>query len=442
MIALILAAGLSVRVLTLQFMRAHLNDPAWFQTGSYAKFDRQARAIIEGRQHILRIDDPTRTDLAQYPPAYPAMVAAIYMFTADWSAYSVQLVQWAVDLVLSLLLIGGIAVTAFGWRVSMVAVLLAGLLPLFAMYAAYPSADTPTMWFVLAGNWVLLLAAKRKSVWLALGAGALLGIACWIRVNPLYLTVFWAAALLIVTKTPWRRRLLMSGAVVAATAIVISPIVIRNYLTFPDFTPTGGTIGVNLWEGLGETEFGRQNGFLFGDDQLTEHERVKMGWPANAPFDQQWPDGIRRDKERTRESLAFIKQHPVWYVTVMLRRMWSMVKIAGDPLPYCGVAGINVTSAKTLPPSRQGGPLALGVNVLGMIQSVTRYLFMPLAAFGIYAAIRKDVVAAGVFLATILYYLGPGTAAHTEFRYVLPMYGLLTVFAALAVDRLLQLRNR
>ena len=420
------------------FMRAHLDDPAWFQTGSYAKFDRQARDILDGRQRIFFIDDPGRTDLAQYPPAFPALVAAIYGVTGERSAYAVQLVQWAIDLVLSLVLIVGITVTAFGWRAGIAAGFLAAISPLFAMYSAYPSADTPAMWFVLAGNWLLLLAAKRNNLWLALGAGALLGMACWIRVNPLYLTVGWAFALLLVAKAPWRRRFAISGAVVGATALVISPIVIRNYLTFPDFTPTGGTIGVNLWEGLGETELGRQHGFLFGDDKLTERERVKMGWPADQYFDAQWPDGIRRDKERTRESLAFIKQHPIWYAGVMARRMWGMLKVAGDPVPYCGISGINVTSQKCLSPAWQGGVVAFGVNVLGMIQSVTRYLFLPLAAFGVYVAARKDMIATVVFLVTVVYYLVPGTAAHTEIRYVLPMHALLTVFAAAAVDRLLQ----
>jgi len=439
--ALIIVVAFSVRVLTLEFMRWHLTDPGWFQTGSYKKFDQQARAILEGRQHILRIDDPTRTDLAQYPPGYPVMVAVVYAVTADWSVYAAQRVQWAADFVLSLTLIVGITVTAFGWRAGAAAGFLTGLSPLFAMYAAYPSPDAPTTWFVLAGNWLLLLAAKRNSLLLALGAGVLLGVACWIRVNPLYLAVGWAVALFLV-RVPWRRRLIMGGAVVFATALVISPIVIRNYVTFPDFTPTGGTIGVNLWEGLGETELGRQNGFLYGDDKLIEHERVKLGYDAHSPFDSQWPDGIRRDRERTRESLAFIKQHPVWYTGVMLGRMWGMLKVAGDPVPYCGGAGINVTSSKCLSPARQGGVLALGVNVLGMLQSVTRYLFLPLAAFGIYVAARRDIVVAGVFVVTILYYLVPGTSAHTEIRYVLPMHGLLTVFAALAVDRLLQIAHR
>src|SRR5215217_6824428 len=136
--------AISVRVLTLQFMRAHLNDPAWFQFGSYAKFDRQARDILDGRQKLFWIDDATRTDLAQYPPAFPALVAVIYKVTGAPSAYSVQLVIWFADLILSFLLIAGIASTVFGSRAAVASGFVLALSPLFAMYAAYPSPDVPT----------------------------------------------------------------------------------------------------------------------------------------------------------------------------------------------------------------------------------------------------------------------------------------------------------
>ena len=433
----LLLIALSVRVLTLQFMRAHLHDAAWFQYGSYSKFDRPARDILDGRQRLFWIDDPTRTDLVQYPPGFPALLALIYKVTGVRSAYSAQTVLWFADLILSFLLIGGIAHTAFGWRAAIASSFLVALSPLFALYAAYPSADIPATWFVLGGAWLLLLAFQRKNVWLALAAGLLLGIACWIRVNPLYLCFGWAIALLALVRAAWSVKLKLSAAALVGTLVLIAPIAIRNYLVFPHFTPTGGTIGVNLWEGLGETEFGRANGFLFGDDKLIEYERRKYGWPPDMKPDLQWPDGIQRDRERTRESMVLIKQYPVWYFGVMLGRMWGMLKVAGDPVPYCGTAGINVTSSKTLPPRWQGGILAFGVNVLGMIQSVVRYLFLPLAAFGIFVAVRRDWRLTGLLLVTVLYYLVPGTAAHTEIRYVLPMHGLLIVFAGAAIDRLL-----
>jgi hypothetical protein len=122
----------------------------------------------------------------------------------------------------------------------------------------------------------------------------------------------------------------------------------------------------------------------------------------------------------------------------MAGRMWGMLKVAGDPAPYCGTAGINVTSRKTLPPPWQGGIIAFGVNLLGMIQSVVRYLFLPLAAIGIFVALRKEWRVSGLLLVTVLYYLVPGSAAHTEIRYVLPMHGVLMVFAGFAVTAALK----
>jgi hypothetical protein len=106
-------------------------------------------------------------------------------------------------------------------------------------------------------------------------------------------------------------------------------------------------------------------------------------------------------------------------------------------VPYTGVSGINVTSKKCLPEHWQAGLLAFAVNVLGAIQSVARYLFLPLAAFGIYAGFRSDWRLSCLLLVTVLYYLVPGTAAHTEIRYVLPMHGLLIVFASVGIVQLI-----
>ena len=226
----LLAAG--IRLLTFNFQRAHLNDAAWFQYGSYGVFDKKANAILDGTGQFW-IDDPTRTDLIQYPPAYPWMVAAIYRLTGERSAYSVQAVQATLDLFFCMFLITGLAVTAYGWPTAMAASVLAALSPLLAMVGVSPSADAPTTWFVVAGLWLLLIAARRNSLRWALGAGLVLGVACWLRVNPLYLCLFWAVALLIFVRAEWRRRLLLSCAVVLATVLVISPIVVRNYLVFP-----------------------------------------------------------------------------------------------------------------------------------------------------------------------------------------------------------------
>ena len=433
------ALAFTVRGLTMQFMRAHLTDASWFQPGSYSVFDRRAQSVLDGQESAFWINDASRTDFAQYPPAFPLWVALLYKITGERSMYAVQSVQWILDSLLVMFLVAGIAVTAYGWRVALAASFLAALSPLLAMYGAWPSADAPTAWFVLGGVWLLLVAAQKQSWKWAFGAGLMLGIACWFRVNPLYLAFAWALALLFFVRASWRKRFALSAAVALGAVLVITPVVVRNYVVFPDFTPTGGTLGANLWEGLGETELGRSYGFIYGDDKMVERERIKMGLPADFPLEAFWPDGIRRDRERVRESLGFIKQHPFWYTGVMLKRMWGMLKVAGEPLAYYGSSGVNVTSRKSLPEERQGGLLALFVNVLGMLQSVVRYLLLPLVACGVWLAARKDFFTTALLLTTILYYLGPGTMAHTEIRYMLPMHQLLPIFAGVSLCRLAEM---
>src|SRR3954471_245850 len=115
---LILLLTASVRLLTFNFLRAHLDDPNWFQSGSYRVFDKRANDILDGTGRLYWIDDPSRTDQAQYPPAYPWLVAAVYRISGNRSAYSVQTVQAFIDTILSLVLIAGLAVTAYGWSTA------------------------------------------------------------------------------------------------------------------------------------------------------------------------------------------------------------------------------------------------------------------------------------------------------------------------------------
>jgi hypothetical protein len=87
--------------------------------------------------------------------------------------------------------------------------------------------------------------------------------------------------------------------------------------------------------------------------------------------------------------------------------------------------------------------LGFAVNVLGMLQSVARYLLLPLAIAGGWMAVRRNWAITSLLFATILYYLGPGCLAHTEIRYVLTLHWLLPIFAGLAVVAFGQMiRNR
>ncbi|HEV2912840.1 MAG TPA: hypothetical protein VGX92_05935 [Pyrinomonadaceae bacterium] len=433
---LILSTALVVRALTMQFIRAHLGDPAWFASGIYSIFDVKAQNFLDGREPLFWIDDPTRTDRAVYAPGYPAWLALLYTLRDARSAYTVQSVQWVLD-AFSVLLVVGAGLTAYGWRVGLWAGLLAALSPLLALAGATPLADAPTSWIVLAGAWMLLLAAKRESLLWALGAGLMVGASCWLRANALLLAAFWALALLLLARGAWRRRAVLGGACLLGAALVIAPILVRNAVVFRAFVPTGLGTGTNLWESIGETERGATEfGAPRSDRELVEQERAERGLDADAPLDLYWPNGIERDRARSYKALKIIAAHPVWYAGVMMRRMTAVLKYAGEPVPSYGSAGINVTSRKCLPPQLQGGALALFVNLLGMIQSVLRYFALPLMLWGVWLGVRRSGRTAGMILVTVLYYWIIGSAMHTELRYGLPMQALLFIFAGLSVSQL------
>src|ERR1043165_8960503 len=113
----ILAFSFTVRALTANFIRDHLNDPSWFQSGSYAVFDGQAQAILDRREPVFWINDSTRTDRVVYPPGYPLWIAFVYKLSGVRSPVALQRVQVLLDS-LAVLLIVGIAVSAFDWRVG------------------------------------------------------------------------------------------------------------------------------------------------------------------------------------------------------------------------------------------------------------------------------------------------------------------------------------
>ena len=429
-----LVFGLAVRLLTANFIAAHFNDSAWFQYGSYAVFDRQAQAVLDGKQSSFRISDSSRTDLIQYPPGYPFWMALAYRISGSRTPFVIQHIQLVLD-TLAIFIVVGIGVTAFGWTTGIVAGFLMALSPLFGLAGATPNADAPTSWFVLAGVWMLAISFKRASIVWAIGAGFMVGIACWLRVNPFFLALVWGVVLVVLGRVPLRNRIWLGVATIVAAALTISPVVVRNLVVFyPEVVPNGLSIGSNLWQGIGETSRGREFGAPGSDAELLAQERREMGLAADAPLQPFWPDGIRRDRVRTQKSLAVIKSHPFWFAGTMMKRIWGHLKFAGSPVPYVGSMGINVTSQKCLPPDRQLGLLAFTVNVLGMIQSVMRYLQLPLIIIGIVLGWRMNWRITALLLTTVLYYLLTMAIGHSEVRYGLPMQALLLVFAAVAIS--------
>jgi hypothetical protein len=426
---LIFALAVTVRTLTAYFVGTHLDDAGWFPFGIYNIFDEQARAIVDGTSAVFWMTDPANVKLLIYPPGYAIWLAVVYAVSGDRSPHIVQIIQVLLDSA-SVLLIVRTGEAVFSRSIGRIAGVFAALSPLLAFYGATPLADSPTSWLVLSGMFFALKTVKTDSVLYALSAGAAIGASCWLRSNGLLLSLFLAAAVLLCLRARVRRRMLVAASLVLAAVVVVAPIMVRNSIAFQTFVPTGMGVGTNLWEGIGETGRADEFGAVYGDSALLQRERTEMGRTADETIGLYWPDGVQRDRERASRAIAVIESHPFWYAGVMARRMWGLLKYAGEDSALYGSTGINVTTAKCLPPSLRVFPLNLIVTLIGYVQSVLRFLLLPLAALGLWQILRGDWRKWLPLLLLVVYYLVVGTSLHSEIRYSLPMQATLMVFAA------------
>ncbi|MDQ3804932.1 MAG: hypothetical protein M3416_14010, partial [Acidobacteriota bacterium] len=204
--------------------------------------------------------------------------------------------------------------------------------------------------------------------------------------------------------------------------LAVAPLTIRNAVVYGHFIPVSLGAGQTLVEGVADYDPERRFGLPDTDVELTRLEASEAGRPeyAAALFK---PDGIERDRWRTRRALKVIGENPVWFAGVMLRRAGSMLRLERTPL------------ASTLPVS-EGWTRAPRIVLRAVQKTFITAVFLPLYLAGLVLLLRgrrKRELAA--LLAVPLYFLCVQSALHTEYRYVLAVHYFLFAAAAFALCR-------
>jgi hypothetical protein len=424
------------------------------------RYDEGAAAILRG-DGLLFVSgvDPSDTGLLSRPPGYSILLAAIYRVVGR-GLFAAQLVQNVLNALVPMLVFL-LADTLVGRRSAIGAGLVAALLPHLAYYSALLTPDVVCVIPVLLALILLVPVARGRKVPIvrALLAGAMLGLAVWLRPNLLLLGPTVAAAVAFLSR-PRTRRWATAAAVAAGAVAAIAPITIRNFVLYRTFVPVSINLGVVLWEGIGEAS-GNAWGTRTDDIDVAAQEAEMYGDPR---YGEWWasPDGIKRDRDRVRRSLAIIAQHPAWFAGAALRRAAQMMDYvgAGAP-PVAGRGTVPHGTLDTLHEPGQGGSarhlwgadllarlrpritsrdaVSLG-RVLGVLRPVLRplqmgleVLILPLVVGGLAVLLIVAPRRALFTLVVPLYQVGFQSIVHFEFRYVLPMQAALLVLAGVAL---------
>ena len=419
--------------------------------GMSAEYDRDARLKLDGNGVFFPANwDSGDTSLLARAPGYSIFLSAVYSITAN-SYFYVQLVQNLVNSI-SPVLIFLISGSLIGWRVGFASGFLAAVSHHLSYHSNLVLPDSLAALPILLAVYVLVRARRPRSNRLlaCVLAGLLFGAATWLRPNLLLMGPLMA---LIVTFASNRPRQAMRTAWLIALVpfLVVAPITVRNYLIFHRLVPISENMGIVLWEGIGDAG-GAGSGAPNSDHLVADQEAVMYGNPSYALS---WasPDGISRDRDRIRRSVAVITSHPIWFAGAVAGRMKRMLSYVAEadliqknpPAALGPPAVVFAGSPEKVARREQNAALQLRASrrtlmfgeAIGWTRPAARFLqrvaketATPFILLGLFIVLVLAPRRALLLLGIPLYYLVVQSIMHLEFRYTLPMHYFMFVLAA------------
>jgi hypothetical protein len=315
---IIFMVAFGVRVLTWHDTRLEVGK---VQTAVVADYQRVALLLRDGGVSSFFSRSSPLSDLNNlgHPPGYSLLLAAIYSFKQSDTA--VQFVQIAAD-ALSAVMIFLILSELFSLCTGVVAGLLAALSPQLAWNSVLLLPDSISVLPILIAVYLLTRALRNPRLITFLFIGIFIGLSCWLRANAMLLTLFFAAATLIVT--PKHRQFAL--IVVCGALLIVLPLTIRNAIVFHRFVPLSLGAGQTFLEGIADYDKDGRLGVPATDMGIMKQEAELYQRPDyyGTLFN---PDGVERERARLSRGFAIVRAHPFWFAGVMAKRGASMLRL-------------------------------------------------------------------------------------------------------------------
>jgi hypothetical protein len=266
-----------------------------------------------------RLSDP---NMLGHPPGYSILIAVIWSTVGESNA-SIQFFQITCDAFAAVLILL-IAVELFPFAVGLIAGLLVALAPQFTWNSVLLLPDTLAVFPLLLAAYFLTRAVKEPRLLTIAIAGACVGLSCWLRANALFMAPFLAIVILFLFQH--RRRFQFAGLFLAAALLLIAPLTIRNWIVFQHFIPVSLGAGQTMLEGISDYDPQRRFGIPNTDMGIMKMEAEQHNRPDyySTLFA---PDGIKRERMRLTQAFEVVRQNPLWFAGVMVRRAASMLRL-------------------------------------------------------------------------------------------------------------------
>lgn len=343
---------------------------------------------------------------AYWSVGMPALLAGLW-WLFDTRSF-VPLV--ALQCVLSIALIGQVFVLAreyFGMRAGLIAAGLIAAWPSLIMYTSLVAAEAVFLAAMLAG-WIAFIHAGGPGWrgWLPwVGAGVLLGLACYIRPIALLLPIVLGATRIYARPAAWRSLGLGAAVTLITIIAVLAPWTARNAAVLGKPVLVSTNLGPNLWMGNHPGTSGTYKplpAWTHGMDEITRDEALKA------------------------EVVGYILEEPGAFIA---RTAWKAV------LLHRGQTIAVVWNGEGLAPIGE-----IGITALKVLASGFWYAVLIAALAGTVLLIRREGLFGAAFhpvLAGWAYLTAVHAVIVVGDRYHFPSIPVIAILAALALATLL-----
>lgn len=318
-------------LLRLGFIATFHNEVVFGPEAPHYEYVKIARNLAAGRGFSL--SGPT----ALQTPIYPMLLSVFYRLGPEPFATFAFLTFQAFLSSLTALIVYYIAARLLPWRLALLAAAGVALYPLFIYYSASPTpmtlaglllTATVCAWYGLVGSGGL---GKTIVAGLLLGF-TVLNDPVYLATVPLFLGWLWLQE----WKTSGSRVLHKLVVVVVTIVVVLSPWLIRNYLTFGVFPLLKPQLGLTLWRGY--YLYSTWEDFYKADYLAKGEEHARRGifdmrerFPESFLRDLDQLPEVDRDRRLLGLALSFIRENPGQASRVFLRKLgyfWWFAPIA------------------------------------------------------------------------------------------------------------------
>jgi hypothetical protein len=246
------------------------------------------------------------------------------------------------------LILAALAVRLFQNRtIAAVAGIAAALDPSLVFLCADIQSETIFVPLLAAAGFALLAAQDRPSTSLAVGAGAVLGLAALTRPSTLALVPLLGAPLLD-RRWPVRARIHLSGAAFFGLALALTPWTLRNARLFHELIPVSDSAGATFYDGNSERTLAiyESRSRDESDRRIASMDAHKLEYFASLP-PTVTSSPSRRSRAFLRLGLKELAADPGMAARLYLRKLWEWWRPYPSPLYWPVPAAAAVGLANT-----------------------------------------------------------------------------------------------